>query len=357
MGLKHVLGRVLRRVEVVDVDKVDEHASKKMAAVGEDNLTTCLDGYILILLNSIGEDIHHPDTIEEADNDLEACWMEGDTHGIILELLIDLQFEAKRWAVTPDLHSLVRGAGGNQILLNAHIHTGDRPRVERMHQILVGSFHALWLIVEQADVHSINLVVIRGEYDLVLTSRQINGFDGGSDNGGNDLLLLLVHLVVEGIGERCHHLVGVVKLRGDAVHHHLALVTHNDEALRVSDDFLNVETVAWVVIQRSSDFAIWITNDELSLVSSDQDPAICQPAVSCVVLRDVTILLLGDLAHLGRQILILLNVELVGLITGDEDVVHVDRAEADLGSNGVASRMRHCLLSHASLLVDLPDVD
>ena len=90
MGLESVVYRVLRRVEVVDVDEVDEHAGEEVAAVGEDDLTARLDWQILVLLDRVCKDVHHANTVEEAHNDLEASRVEGDADGIVLELLIDL---------------------------------------------------------------------------------------------------------------------------------------------------------------------------------------------------------------------------------------------------------------------------
>ena len=107
MRLEGVIYRVLSRVEIVDVDEVDEHAGEKVATVGENNLSTLFDRQVLVLLNCICKHVHHSNSIEEANDNLETCRMEGYAHGIILELLVDLQFEAKRGAITPNLNSPV----------------------------------------------------------------------------------------------------------------------------------------------------------------------------------------------------------------------------------------------------------
>ena len=103
MGLKGVVNRVLRRVEVVDMDEVNEHAGEKVSTVGEDDLTARLDWQILVLLDRVCKYIHHANTVEEAYHNLETSWVEGYADGIILELLVDLQLKAQRWAVAPNL--------------------------------------------------------------------------------------------------------------------------------------------------------------------------------------------------------------------------------------------------------------
>ena len=125
MGLKGVVDWILRCVEVVDVDEVDEHAGEKVAAVGEDYLTARLDWQILVLLDRVCEYVHHANAIKEAHHDLEASWMEGDADGIILELLVDLQLKAQRWAIAPNLDGPVGRARRDQVLLDAHIHARD----------------------------------------------------------------------------------------------------------------------------------------------------------------------------------------------------------------------------------------
>ena len=122
MSLENVLRWILCSIEVVDVDKVDEHAGKQMSTVRENYFTTSLDSNVFVLRDSVREHIHHPDAIEKADYDLETSWVEGDTHGLIWELLGDLQFKAEGWTIAPYLDSSIGGACCNKILLDADIH-------------------------------------------------------------------------------------------------------------------------------------------------------------------------------------------------------------------------------------------
>ena len=107
MRFEGIIDWVLRRIEVVDVDEVDEHAREKVTSVREHNFTTLLDWQVLVLLDCVRENVHHSNPIEESNDNLETCRVEGHALSLILELLIDLELEAKRRAVAPNLDSLV----------------------------------------------------------------------------------------------------------------------------------------------------------------------------------------------------------------------------------------------------------
>ena len=85
---------VLSRIEVVYMDEVDIHAGEEVTSITEDNLSALFDRDVLVLLDRVGKHIHHPDSVVETNNNLEACGMESHTNGIVLELLIDLELEA-----------------------------------------------------------------------------------------------------------------------------------------------------------------------------------------------------------------------------------------------------------------------
>ena len=123
MGLESVVDGVLSRVEVVHMDKVDIHTSEEVTSITEDNLSALFDRDVLVLLDRVRKHIHHPDSVVETNYNLEASRVEGHTNGIVLELLVDLELEAHRRAVGPDFDGFVRGAGRNQILLYADVHT------------------------------------------------------------------------------------------------------------------------------------------------------------------------------------------------------------------------------------------
>jgi hypothetical protein len=117
----------------------------------------------------------------------------------------------------------------------------------------------------------------------------------------------------------------------------LALIADNDETFGVGHDLLDIETVAWIVVKRAPDFTVALAQDDLALVSANKDSALGQPAVSCVVLRDVTVLFLRDLPDLDGEHAVLVDVVLVGLVTCDKDDVLVEVAEGDLRADGVSS--------------------
>ena len=122
MSLEGVVDWVLSRVEVVDVNEVDKHACEKVATVGEHDFTALLNWQVLILLDLVRKHVHHPDSIKESHYNLEASWVESHALCAFTELLVDLELESKRRAITPNFDCPVRRACGDQILLDAHIH-------------------------------------------------------------------------------------------------------------------------------------------------------------------------------------------------------------------------------------------
>ena len=95
----------------------------------------------------------------------------------------------------------------------------------------------------------------------------------------------------------------------------------------------------------------------MTLVCADKDLAIIKPAMSRIVLRDMTVLFLCNCTLLGSEILIFPDKVLIGLIASYEDYVLLNCAETDLSANLIPSVMVHYLEIHAPLLVHLPNVD
>ena len=67
-----------------------------------------------------------------------------------------------------------------------------------------------------------------------------------------------------------------------------------------------------------------------------------------VILRDMAVLFLLNLTHLGSQSLILLDEVLVSLVSGYEHNVWVHVAEGDLSADGVSRRVAHSLARQPS---------
>ena len=141
------------------------------------------------------------------------------------------------------------------------------------------------------------------------------------------------------------------------IDHHLTLVTNNDETLRVGDHLLNIETVAWIVTQGSPEFTIRLTVQNLTLVCTHKVFTVQHLAMSGVVLRDMTVFLLGDHPPLVLKVVIFLNVVTISLVARDEDDILVLVGEGDLCAERLPSWVEYSLACDASLLVHLPDID
>lgn len=99
-------------------------------------------------------------------------------------------------------------------------------------------------------------------------------------------------------GQRCNACVGIIWLARRHKNHHLAFVARNDEPFRIRYDLLDVEAVAWRISKHLFEFAGWVAKDYLTLVCAHENLTLSEPAMRCVVLGEVIVFLLGDLAHL-----------------------------------------------------------
>ena len=149
----------------------------------------------------------------------------------------------------------------------------------------------------------------------------------------------------------------VVGLAHAVIDDHLAFITDHDESLTERHDLLDIEALSRLLSQRFPQLAIVLTQDDLTLISANQDATFRQPAVSSVVLADVAVLFLCDLTHLGRQNLVLLDEVFVSLVSSDKHNVWVSVAERDLCAKWMPCVVTHSLMSEAAQFVHLPNVD
>lgn len=97
----------------------------------------------------------------------------------------------------------------------------------------------------------------------------------------------------------------------------MATVTDANERTFVLDHLLDVEAFTRLVRKRSFEFTGRLAVQDLSLVGTDKNSAAIEPAVSCVVLRDVTVFFFVDCACLQRQVLIFFHEVLICLFASN----------------------------------------
>lgn len=120
----HFLG-VLTSVKLVDINMILRCASKQMTSVGESDFSAALDAYCLERFKAVFEHVHHPHSVCESDDDVESSWVECYTVCLVTEQLANLKLKLSRCLIVPNSHSFVNRAGGDQILLDANIHSLD----------------------------------------------------------------------------------------------------------------------------------------------------------------------------------------------------------------------------------------
>lgn len=125
--------------------------------------------------------------------------------------------------------------------------------------------------------------------------------------------------------------LGIFRLLID---HDLSIVTSNYETLLIGNDTLDVKVVSWGFIKAHFELTT-LKKHDLSLVSTNEESTIWQPCVTCVVVRDMRVLL-QDLGVNRLQTVVILNsVVLVHTITSDQDDVLVLVVEGALGHTHV----------------------
>ena len=113
MGFEDIVGWALSSEEFENMDIGLDLAGEQMTSIWENNLSTVLVWKLFVLLDAILEDIHHPELVEEAQNDLETSWMEGNTEWVILVSLTDLKIESHGRMVAPNLDSFISWGGND----------------------------------------------------------------------------------------------------------------------------------------------------------------------------------------------------------------------------------------------------
>lgn len=121
------------------------------------------------------KEVHDPDRVLEADDDMQSRGVEGQAHGRLLELLAEFLLEVVfAVLVRPDAHGSVCAASREQLLLDTDVKTVDLLRVERRNQVMivllrVGSF--------KVYVYLNDLVRVGCEHNRVFARRKSNSQD------------------------------------------------------------------------------------------------------------------------------------------------------------------------------------
>jgi len=156
---------ILSSVEFVDIDIALSSTSKEMATIGEPDLSATLNSNSLERFQTFLEDVHHPYSISETNNQMEARRVEGYTVGLVVEELTNLKL--RRSGIVPDPNSLVDGAGGDEVFLHTDIHPLDGSAMEGEDEVFILGV-VRWPLKVDVDLH--DLVVLSSEDDAVVSA-------------------------------------------------------------------------------------------------------------------------------------------------------------------------------------------
>jgi len=178
---------VLASVELVDVDVVLGSAGEQVATIGESDLTAAFDSNGLEWLQAVLEDVHHSDAIGEADDDVEAGWVEGHAIGLIVEYLADFQLKWAWIGIVPYPNRLIDGTGSDKILLDAYVHALDGPGVEWEDCVLVSAL-VVGPVRRNGGLH--DLIILTGEDNHVIGCRECDALDSARHDALHELRVL-----------------------------------------------------------------------------------------------------------------------------------------------------------------------
>mmetsp|Transcript_127451 Transcript_127451/g.360643 ORF Transcript_127451/g.360643 Transcript_127451/m.360643 type:complete len:789 (+) Transcript_127451:685-3051(+) len=125
----------LAGVGLVDLDRVGVHGREELPAVAEAALAARLDGDLLVGAHVLHEEVHEPELVGEAHDEVEPARVEGDAEGLLAEELAELLGLV---VVVPDPHRLVGAARNDQLLPHADVQAQDRPGVEGRQHVVDG---------------------------------------------------------------------------------------------------------------------------------------------------------------------------------------------------------------------------
>mmetsp|Transcript_78047 Transcript_78047/g.221291 ORF Transcript_78047/g.221291 Transcript_78047/m.221291 type:complete len:483 (-) Transcript_78047:124-1572(-) len=194
------------------------NSREELATVTEPALLAGLDGDVPVGPHVFHEEVHEPQLVLKADDEVEARGMEGNTVGLLIEELAEV---ARLLDVVPHAHGLVHATSHHQGLPRADVHPQDCPGVESRQDRLKrrGLLRLEQVLAQQRQL--VQLGRRRGHGEDLLRGAQRQAPDAGGAHGlQRDALDLLVDLL------------GVVALLVDA---YVAVVAADDEALRESD--------------------------------------------------------------------------------------------------------------------------
>mmetsp|Transcript_49926 Transcript_49926/g.79724 ORF Transcript_49926/g.79724 Transcript_49926/m.79724 type:complete len:220 (+) Transcript_49926:637-1296(+) len=205
-------------VGLVDLDGVGVHGRKELAAMAEAHLSASLDGDLLVGPEVLHEEIHQPQLIGKAHDQMEAAGVEGYGEGFLVE---DLAQFLRPIHEIPDSHRLVGAAGHHQWFSDTNVQAKDGPRVEGrqgvLHVALFGFQEIRW-----AQRKRQQLITAGGNGHCFLCWAHSHGRDSTDTGHGPGHGAIQLHLL--GLAE---HLLGIITslVKGDH-----ALLAACDEA-------------------------------------------------------------------------------------------------------------------------------
>lgn len=192
--------------------------------------------------------------------------MESHTVSIIVIGFTDLQ-GCWRNAVVPDSDTFVCRASGNQVFLDAGVHTFDLSRMERAYKIFIlGVIQRLFNI--DANLHK--LVVFSSKDNAIISTRQCHAFDFRLHNTRHQLWVFSFDILLDVTLRQLGYLgVRVLVFFRPLIDHDRAVIACDHETFRVSVDAFDVEILQRRLCQVGFVVASAFEQDYFTLIRAD----------------------------------------------------------------------------------------
>ena len=140
------------------------------------------------------------------------------------------------------------------------------------------------------------------------------------------------------------------------VDHDLAILSSNDESLRVYNNAFDIEPFTWALSKKHLVVTCAFKEHNLTLVSAYDHSAIRHPCMTSEEIRDMSFFLSDLAVSLLQRVVLLYSEELVGVVTSDHDDVVILTVEGALNRHHSLT-LSNALEGEALLLVPIPQND
>ena len=231
-----------------------------MTTVTKADLTTALHGNVVVLLDRVGQDIHHHELVTDGSEDMKATWVKRNCCGVFTNWSLPGHLKLP-FVPVPD-EDVAGGARDDELLTQADIHTSDLFVMEWTMNIL--TLGRLYISSIKGDIDLQKLIFAIYVVDDVFSRVYYHL----SDRILLDLNLSWV-LTVARADKVLLHTVDLCLVLSDLIGEDHTIFASKDKSATPCLDTINAH--AWCIWHIDHEFTIHIANNDFTLSSSNNE--------------------------------------------------------------------------------------